>query len=135
MQGFPSSQPIDPHAPHPMIHVGTTVSQPFDGSASQSPKPARHTVPQRPPMHTGVALVGAVQALPQRPQLVIAVLRFTSQPFVVAWSQSSKGSSQTKPHSPVAHVADALGTVAQGAQRAPQELTETSGVQRPSHSC
>lgn len=86
-------------------------------------------------MHTGVALVGAVQTFPQRPQLVVAVLRLTSQPLVDARSQSSKGSSHTKPQTPIAQLADALGTVAQGAQRAPQELTETSGVQRPSHSC
>jgi len=75
------------------------VSQPLAGLLSQSPKPEAQAIPQLPAVQVGVP--PAVEHLvPQALQLLISVLRLTSQPLAGLPSQSLKPAL----HAPMAQV-------------------------------
>jgi hypothetical protein len=57
------------HAPQFALLVLVFTSQPLLGLPSQSRKPALHTKEQPPAVQTAAALAGAVQTVPQAPQL------------------------------------------------------------------
>ena len=84
-QTVPAPQTL-PHAPQ-LLFVLSARSQPFDTVPSQLPQPALQlAMPQVPPPQFDVALARE-QVVPQPPQFVTEVLRFTSQPFDVVPSQ------------------------------------------------
>jgi hypothetical protein len=66
------------------VKVLSGVSQPLDRSSSQLPNPEVHVVMQLPVAQLAVALAGAVQGVPQAPQLV-AVLSAAQLPLQQAW--------------------------------------------------
>ena len=108
------------HAPQLALSVRVLTSQPSDGLALQSAKPAAHvTRVQTPALQAEVAL-GSAQVRPHAPQLAIVVWVLVSQPLAAVPSQSPKpaahpttvqtpaaqppaatfGSAQTAPHPP-----------------------------------
>lgn len=95
-----------PHAPQ-LDAVLSEVSQPFEGTPSQSAQPAAHASTQAPEVHAlPVACATPVgQMLPHAPQLVIAVSD-VSHPFAADASQLPQPvSHEAIAHVPVAHVA------------------------------
>ena len=76
------------HRPQLPASVVSVISQPLAGLASQSAKPAPHTMPQTPPEQLALPCV-AVHTLPQAPQLATSETMRTSQPLAAALSQSA----------------------------------------------
>jgi hypothetical protein len=75
-------------APQFMLSARASVSQPLVASPSQSTKPSAHSRRQAPITQAPTELVPEGQRIPQAPQLVASVWRFTSQPLVALMSQS-----------------------------------------------
>ena len=87
------------------------VSQPLAGLLSQSPKPGVQAIPQLPAVQVGVP-PAVEHFVPQALQLLISVLRLTSQPLAGLPSQSAKPALQVPiAHVPLLQVADALANV------------------------
>jgi hypothetical protein len=82
-----------PHALQLAVVEVRSVSQPFVGLASQSPKPAVQLGTQMPATQE-VPPCWLVQTLPQPPQLLGSVRRLTSQPFQLLRSQLAKLATQ-----------------------------------------
>jgi hypothetical protein len=74
--------------PPQCVGVLRLVSQPLAALPSQSPKPEAQAIPQLPAVHAGVP-PDAEHFVPQALQLLISVLRFTSQPLAGLASQSA----------------------------------------------
>jgi hypothetical protein len=75
----PAAQTI-PHPPQSSLSEAVEVSQPFDASPSQLPKPALQlATPQLPARQNGTAL-GRLHAPPQAPQLEGSIWRFVHAP-------------------------------------------------------
>jgi hypothetical protein len=123
-----------PHAPQLAADVLRLVSQPLAALPSQLPNPALHVpMPQRPAVHTPVALAGA-HATPHPPQCARAVVTLVSQPLAALPSQSPKPALQASPHAPDMHVAEALAGAGHTLPQRPQLLTsDASKTQRPAH--
>ena len=83
-----------PHAPQCDDDARRSVSQPFAGSPSQSPKPSLQAHAQAPDAQLAVALARVAQAIPQPPQCDAEVCVSVSQPFEASPSQSPKGAVQ-----------------------------------------
>lgn len=62
-----------PHEPQRFTSVCVSVSQPFTGFASQSPKPPLQTNPQALPAQVRLALARAGQLAPHAPQLFTSI--------------------------------------------------------------
>jgi hypothetical protein len=84
------------------------VSQPLTGLLSQSPKPAAQPIPQLPAVQVGVP-PEVEHLVPQALQLLMSVLRLTSQPLLGRPSQSAKPALQAPmAQAPLLQVAAAL---------------------------
>jgi hypothetical protein len=79
---------VFPQAPQLATLPLRFVSHPFDGFASQSPKPEVHATWQAPPAQLGVPLV-ALQTLPHAPQFVVSFAVWISHPVAYERSQSA----------------------------------------------
>lgn len=94
--------PVDghtlPHALQLFTLVFRFVSQPFDGTPSQLPKPVEQLGTHVPELQVVVPL-GLVQVEPQAPQLLV-VFRDVSQPFFGLPSQLANPALQTGAHVP-----------------------------------
>ncbi len=109
-----------PQRPQCAGALRVSTSQPLAGSPSQSAKPGLQApTPQRPATHAPAALAGA-QTMPQPPQLRASARASTSQPLVVAPSQSAKPSAHTGLHRPAAHTAEPLAGRSQRVVQVPQ---------------
>ena len=79
-----------PHAPQCAAVTRTSVSQPFEASPSQSPKPpAQSPTPHAPMRHAGVALGGTGQVRPHAPQFETSFEVDVSHPLAALMSQSA----------------------------------------------
>jgi hypothetical protein len=95
MPHWPATQfgtpPIDGHwfvqPPQCSTFADVFVSQPFEGSESQSSKPAEHLIEQAPSAHVAVPLF-AEHGKPHAEQFFAFVCVFVSQPFLSSPSQS-----------------------------------------------
>ena len=108
-----------PHAPHAPA-VSSEVSQPFDGSPSQSPKPGLHAIPHEPAAHVADALARAGHPRPQPPQCAALVRRLISHPFNSRRSQSPNPVSHVVRHVLDTHVALAFAPARHALPHAPQ---------------
>lgn len=98
-----------PHEPQLATLVCVLVSQPFDATPSQFPKPATQLGTQAPDVQVVVPLAFA-QAFPQAPQLAELVCVFVSQPLVAWASQFANPAAQAPSvQFPPAQVSAALG--------------------------
>jgi len=86
-------------------------------------KPVLQVDPQVPALQTAVAFEGAVQTVPQAPQLFTELLRFVSQPLPALLSQLPKPALQVIPHTPPLQEAVPL-VLLQTVPQAPQLFTE-----------
>lgn len=75
-----------PQAPQ-LVFVSSWVSQPFEGSPSQSPQPALQAMAHFPETQLAVPFV-ELHALPHAPQFNGSVSVLVSQPFEASPSQS-----------------------------------------------
>jgi len=91
-----------PHAPQFDASAFMFVSQPFEASPSQSPRPAKHCVAQVPPAQVGVPPV-PLHALLHAPQCSVFVSRFTSQPLATIPSQLDRFALHAIEHTPAEH--------------------------------
>jgi len=100
-----------------------SVSQPLVASPSQSTNPSAHCSRHAPITQAPTELVPAGHRMPQAPQFIASVWRFTSQPFIAPMSQSEYGAVHMRmPHAPIAQEAAPLGT-RQVVPQAPQAAT------------
>src|SRR6266508_2279894 len=89
-----------------------SVSQPFAGLPSHSPKPVVHDVGTQAPATQSDAAPGSEQAELHAPQCATDVPRFTSQPLAGSLSQSAKPALHpASMHAPAEHAAAALAKV------------------------
>jgi hypothetical protein len=95
-----------PQRPQLVTLLDVSASQPLVGVPSQSWKlPVQDVTMQAPATHEPTALAGAHLA-PQALQLLVSVLRLTSQPLTGLPSQSAKPGSQVLiPQTPSVHLA------------------------------
>jgi hypothetical protein len=93
-----------PQAPQLVTLVFRFASHPFGRFESQFPKPALQVGTQPPVVHTLVPFA-ARHAVPQAPQLAVAVFRFTSQPVDARPSQFPKPALQATAQDPSAQLA------------------------------
>jgi hypothetical protein len=112
-----------PHAPQLETDVASAASQPLAAAPSQLPKPREHVSPQAPALHVASELDPLAQALPQRPQLPVAVVRLVSQPLAATPSQSPKPTLHARRHAPAAQSGEALAPVGHTVPQAPQLVT------------
>jgi hypothetical protein len=112
------------------VSVFSGVSQPFDGSLSQSPKPATHAVMTQLPVRQLVVAFARAQPTLQPPQSVL-VISDVSQPVASLPSQSPK----LAVHAPIAQVPVAQVAVAfvreQLDPQPPQFTSVVMGVSQP----
>lgn len=117
---YPAAQ-ARPQAPQSVSDVSRPVSQPFEATPSQSPKPAAHVVTRHvPAAHPATATLGSEHAIPQPPQWELSVSVLTSQPLAANRSQSPRPLAQVKPHVADAHTAVANAGAEQPTPQAPQ---------------
>ncbi len=83
----PAAQAV-PHAPQLALSERVSTSQPSEGLALQSAKPAAQATSEQPPAAQVAVALGRAQARPQAPQLVRVVWTLVSQPLEAAPSQS-----------------------------------------------
>ncbi|MFO0627818.1 MAG: hypothetical protein U0325_19575 [Polyangiales bacterium] len=103
---FASAQ-VRPQAPQFAVVLVMLVSQPLAGSPSQLPKPAVQAATAHAPcVQVAVALARA-QAVPQAPQRLTVVSRFTSQPLERVPSQLPKPRLQVIAQAPAVQVVGA----------------------------
>ncbi len=95
-----------PQRPQWPVAVRRSVSQPFDGSPSQSPKfSSQRATAQRPAVQAGVPC-STRQAVPHAPQCVTLVPVSVSQPLPAIMSQSASGAAQAPTaQAPMTHAA------------------------------
>lgn len=79
-----------PHEPQLVVVARLVVSHPFEVFPSQFAKPGLQLTRIQLPLRHAVVALGAVQILPQAPQLFVFVLISISQPFEVIKSQFLK---------------------------------------------
>jgi hypothetical protein len=85
----------------------TFVSQPFAGSPSQLPKPAAQAATSQAPCEQVAVALARAQAVPQAPQRVTVVSRFTSHPLERVPSQLPKPRVQVIAQAPAVQVVGA----------------------------
>ncbi len=109
-----------PQAPQLAKEVRVSTSQPLALFMSQSTKPAMQLEPQAPAVHVGVALLGATQRSPQRPQLDTSLVSAVSQPLALFMSQLPKPIAHRSEHAPITHCSVLLAPPTQRVLQAPQ---------------
>jgi hypothetical protein len=121
---------VAPHAPQ-FVSVLSDVSQPFAESPSQSPRPGLHVeTPHTPETQFGVPPAGG-HTLLHRPQLLMFVLMFVSQPFAGLPSQFPEPALHVGTQTPPVHAVVPF-TALQVAPHRPQLVVVLSGVSHPS---
>ncbi len=113
-----------PQLPQLAADIVRSVSQPLDGSMSQSPIPVLQLYPQALPVQAGDAPATAGQTVPQVPQCVGSEVRSASHPSDAIPLQSPAPALHAKPHTPAAHVDVARGGVLHVVPQAPQWMGE-----------
>ena len=97
-----------PHAPQWASVVLVLVSQPFEATPSQLPKPALQVATAHAPAAQAAVALGSEHARPHAPQCAAVERVLVSQPFEGLPSQSPKPVAQVNPHAPDAHEGVAL---------------------------
>jgi hypothetical protein len=117
---WPAGQAV-PQAPQLVLSERVSTSQPSEGLALQSAKPAAQAVMAHAPLAQVEAALARVHARPQAPQFEALVLRSVSQPLGEAPSQSPKPPAQrTTVQALAAQPLDATWERAHAAPQAPQ---------------
>ncbi len=100
-----------PQLPQCSTLVFKFVSQPFDATPSQSPKPMLHDTIVQPPFEQPAVAFGKLHTVPHAPQLFTFVFTFVSQPSEAARLQSANGAAHTSTRQlPIVHFVDAFGS-------------------------
>ncbi len=133
------SEQVRPQAPQLPVEL-RSVSQPSSavGAAGcvQLPKPAEQAELHRPPAHDGAGALFAEQPRPHAPQLVLEVVRSTSQPSsgagATGWLQLPKPTAQLEVHTPAAQLRTAVLVEEQPRPHAPQLAVVLVELSQPS---
>jgi hypothetical protein len=123
----PAGQTL-PHAPQFRTLDEIAVSQPFNGSPSQLPKPPLHASEHVPPTHRAVPFAPPGHATPQRPQCAGFIVSAVSQPLASIVSQLPKPRLHVEPQALAVQVGLALGRAGQVIPQPPQLAGSVAGV-------
>ncbi len=120
------------HPPQWAMFWLKSASHPLAAVPSQFPQPVWQLNPHVPLTQVAVACAGTGQTLPQVPQWLVLVDRFTSHPLLAVPSQLPNPALQVKPHVPLVQVVEALARDGQTLAQVPQWTGRERSASHPS---